>query len=112
MIFLLNTITDTANTYAPLKALSRKEMKPKAKPWITKGLLKSITTKNKLFQQCYKHQDTHLVSTYKTYRNKLTKLKELAKRMYYQNELHLHKENISKQWKIINEIWISSRIFN
>ena len=79
-------------------------MKLKAKPWITKGLLKSITTKNKLFQQCYKHQDTHLVSAYKTYRNKLTKLKEIAKRTYYQNELHLHKENISKQWKISNEI--------
>ena len=42
--------------------------------------------------------------TSKIYRNKLTKLKDNAKRTYYQNELHLHKENISKQWKIINEI--------
>ena len=32
VIFLFNTITDTANTFAPLKALSRKEMKVKAKP--------------------------------------------------------------------------------
>ena len=104
VIFLLNTITDTANIYAPIKTLSRKEMKLKAKPWITKGLLKSITTKNKLFHQCYKQQDTQLISTYKTYRNKFTKLKEIAKRTYYQNELHLHKENLSKQWKIINEI--------
>ena len=55
-------------------------------------MLKSITTKNKLFHQCYKQQDTQLVSTYKTYRNKLTKLKEIAKRTYYQNELHLHKD--------------------
>ena len=52
LIFLSNTMTDTANTYAPLKALSRREMKLMAKSWITKGLLKLITTKNKLFQQC------------------------------------------------------------
>ena len=69
-----------------------------------KSLLKSVTTKNKLFQQCYKHQNTHLVSAYKTYCNKLTKLNEITKKTYYQKKLHLHKENISKQWKIINEI--------
>ena len=32
VIFLLNTITDTANIYAPIKTLSRKEIKLKAKP--------------------------------------------------------------------------------
>ena len=57
MINLLNIITETANKYAAFKTLSRKQMKLKAKPWLTKGLLNSITTKNKLFQQCYKQQN-------------------------------------------------------
>ena len=50
----LQIIIDATNKHAPLRKLSRKEMKLKSKPWITKGLLKSISTKNKLFQQCYK----------------------------------------------------------
>ena len=41
---------------------------------------------------------------YKKYRNKLTKLTQLAKRMYYQNLLSIHKNDLSQRWKIINEI--------
>ena len=58
---LLNLISETVNVHAPLKIMSRKQMKLKAKPWITKGLLKSITTKNRLFHQCYKQQKTLLI---------------------------------------------------
>ena len=53
----LNIITETANKYAPFRTLCRKQMKLKTKPWLTKGLLNSITAKNKLFQQCYKQQN-------------------------------------------------------
>jgi len=63
----------------------------------TKGLLTSISTKNKLFEQCFKHQKSHLNSKYKAYLNKLTKLKEIAKKTYFQNELIMHEDNISKQ---------------
>ena len=46
----------------------------------------------------------HLISKYKNYLNKLTRLKQVAKKNYYQNELNKHKNNLSKQWKLINEI--------
>ena len=104
IINLLNIITETANKYAPFRTLSRKQMKLKIKPWLTKGLLNSIATKHKLFQQCYKRQNIDLISKYKSYRNKLSKVKEMAKRTYYQNEGQMHEENISKQWRVINEI--------
>ena len=58
-------------------------MKLISKFWITKGLLKSISTKNKLFQQCYKQNNTFLDAKYKSYLNKLTTIKEIAKRNYY-----------------------------
>ena len=35
---------------------------------------------------------------------KLTRLKQVAKKNYYQNELNKHKNNLSQQWKLINEI--------
>ena len=67
----LQIIIDATNKHAPLRKLSRKEMKLKSKPWITKGLLKSISTKNKLFQQCYKQNYPFLVAKYKSYLNTL-----------------------------------------
>ena len=79
-----NVITEITNKYVPLRKLSRKEVKSKIKPWPTKGLLKSISAKNKQFEQCFKKQKSHLFLKYKTYLNKLTKLKEIAKKIYHQ----------------------------
>ena len=36
------------NKHAPLKSISKRKSKQLLKPWITKGLLKSIKVKNKL----------------------------------------------------------------
>ena len=36
--------------------------------------------------------------------NKLTKIQEVAKNSYYRNELSKHHNDVTKQWKIVNEI--------
>ena len=38
------------NKHAPLRFLSRREVKLKQKPWITKGILKSIKVKRNLLK--------------------------------------------------------------
>ena len=48
---ILNVITEITNKSTPLRKLSRKEIKNKTKPWLTKDLLKSISTKNKRFEK-------------------------------------------------------------
>ena len=40
-------ITNNIQKHAPLKPISRKMHKQRQKPWITKGILKSISIKNK-----------------------------------------------------------------
>ena len=91
---ILSAVTEATNLHAPLKKLSRKKMKIKVKPWLTKDLLESISTKYKLFEQCYKQYRPHLVSKYKTFLKKVAKLKETAKRNYYRNELQKHINNV------------------
>ena len=98
----LDVLASATNDRALFRLFSRKKMKIKSKPWLTKGLLKSILTKNALFQKCYKQNKIHLISHYKIYLNKLTKLERIAKKNYYQKEMQKHDE--SKRWKIINEI--------
>ena len=65
--------------------LSKKKFKQKTKPWLTKGMMKSITTKNKLFAKCYKKNNADLIAKCKIYFNKLTTIKRLAKKQYYTN---------------------------
>ena len=45
-----------------------------------------------------------LLSYYKKYLNKLTTVKRLAKEQYYTSQLIEHKQNMKKQWTIINEL--------
>ena len=44
----LNKINVLLDTYAPLKRINKYKLKLKSKPWITLGLQKSISVKNKL----------------------------------------------------------------
>ena len=78
--------------------------KQKLKPWLTKAILKSIKTKNKLYTKCYKQNKPELIAYNKKYLNKLTFIKRLAKEQYYTSQLLKHKQDISKQWSIINEL--------
>ena len=45
-----NTLSGLVEKHAPLKTLSKRNLKQFSKPWITIGLKKSIKVKNSLFQ--------------------------------------------------------------
>ena len=86
----------TLDKHAPLRQMSRREKRLSQKPWISKGILKSIKTKNKLFQTHYRSNDPDKKLVYKKYLNKLTHIKCLAKRFYYKN---LFKENYRNSYQ-------------
>ena len=52
---------------------------------ITKGILQSIQQKDKLYRQSLKNKDGESWMQYKSYRNKLTHVKERAKKLHFQN---------------------------
>ena len=84
-IFIIFTscFRNTLNKHALGKKSTKRKMKTKCKPWITKGILKSINTKNKLYYQCFKQKKSCLTATYKNYVNILTTTKGIAKDNYY-----------------------------
>ena len=99
----LQIFVNALNKHAPLRKKSRKEVKLGNKPWITKGMLNSSKTKNNLYQISLtgKSEDVKL---YKTYRNKLSHIKELSKREYYSQLVHDSKHSMRTPWKTINDI--------
>ena len=56
----IDIFTDTVNFHAPYRRTTRKEKKLKVKPWLTKGLLKSIKQKNKMYKKFFDHSNCSL----------------------------------------------------
>ena len=82
---LISSFKQITDMHSPLRLNSRKEQKLALKPWITKGILKSIKTKNRLFNQCYKRYNSDLITQSKQYSNKLTTVKSIAKQDYFRS---------------------------
>ena len=101
-------ITSTIDTHAPLKKLSRKQRRLRSKPWISKGLLISIKKKQKLYKTHYNFGSINEKLYYKKYSNLLTKVKNLAKKLYYHQKLDDYSDNPKKTWKILG-ILLSSK---
>lgn len=60
----------------------------KRSPWITNGILKSINTKDELFNRVKRNpRDSDILNKYKKYRNKLNELTKKTKMKYYKSEI-------------------------
>ena len=74
-------------TYAPLKKINEYSLKFKVKPWITLGLQKSISVKNKLLTNFINKKDPILKekfhSNYKKYRKLFSTLMKKSEQAYY-----------------------------
>ena len=92
---LYNKVNNLLNKHAPYRTLSQRRVKQMQKPWITRGLRKSIKVKNCLFYSGNKAQ-------YKIYRNKLLLLSCLSKKLYYHN--YFSQNNKRKDFKRISSI--------
>ena len=103
--------------HIPIKKLTNKEHKRKYKPWITSGILTSISRKNKLYNRYSKIKDEHrkkqIFEEYKILRNTVNELIKISKKSYYQAYFTEHKDNIQKVWQGIKEISnIKSKNYN
>ena len=83
----LDKINMLLDTYAPLKRINKYKMKFKSKPWITLGLQKSTSMKNKLLKKFISKKVPVLKeefhSNYKKYRSLLSTLMKKSKQAYF-----------------------------
>ena len=79
------------NTIPVSKVITRTQNK---KPWLTRGLIVSIKSKNKLYSKYLTNKDNMSHSTYKKYKNKLNHLLRIAERNHYKILLDKTKTNL------------------
>ena len=92
-----NKFNKLVNKHAPIKTISNLKVKQFSKPWITKGLRKSIRVKNKLYAS-----DDRV--KYKMYRNRICTLTRISKQQYYTKFFNDNLTNMKKTWEGINSI--------
>ena len=93
--------------FAPQRKATPKEKRLRLKPWTSRGLFKSIQTKNRLFKQLQKkREDSVPKNKYKVkiYRNTLNRALKWAKSNHYLSVLEEHKGDSKKMWEIVNEL--------
>ena len=89
---------------APLIKLSRKLTKLASKPWITKGLLNSIKTKNKVYKKAMNSGIASEFQKYKKFNNISTHLKRKAKLNFYKTQPIENCKTQRETWKTINKV--------
>ena len=96
------------DAYVPLKRVNKYKMKFKSKPWITLGLQKSISVKNKLLKNFINKKGPILKeefhTNYKKYRNLLSTLMKKSKQAYYDKYFERNWNNIKNTWKGIKSL--------
>ena len=87
----LNISNSLLDKYAPLKQITKKQMKTNSRPWITKGILTSTRKKYKIHSKFLKAKDQTtkeaLNQEYKTYKSLLTDITKKAKETITNNIL-------------------------
>ena len=104
----LNAMNSLLNKYATFKKISKHKLKFKTKPWITFGIQKSISVKNKLLKKFINKKDPQIKAEchekYKKYRNLLSTLLKESKQIYYTKYFESNWNNIRNTWKGIKTI--------
>ena len=94
--------------YLPLKKLTKQKLKFETKPWITPGLQKSISVKNKLLIKFIKLKELTLKNEshtkYKLYRRMLATLLKRSKHTYFSSLFQNHINDLKNTCKGIKRI--------
>lgn len=105
---LIDKITEILNVMAPIRKLSKKDQLLKQKPWITRPILQSMHTRDRLLKQCMKEKDQHKKvethSKYKTLRNSIVNMIRKSKIEYFKEYFLKHRSNLRKTWDGIKSI--------
>ena len=104
----INKMNHLLDCHAPYKAISKTKAKNIPKPWITRGIMKSLKIKNCLYKKLSRAKDPlhrgTLKIQFRRYRNILNSLVSKSKNNYYRLYFFENKKNIPKIWKGINNI--------
>ena len=105
---LIEKTNSLINKNTPVKLIKVSQCKKDSKQWISKGLLKSIATKNILYKNFLRTKNKTVklerFNEFKKYRNMLTRCLRSGKTNFYRNLFATRKHDLKAVWNGIKEI--------
>jgi len=104
----INTYLKLYNQTIPIKTIRFNKYRHKSHPWITRGIIKSLYTKDKLYSKLKKCKNKDLYREkdiqYKAYRNIYNRIIRQAKINYWHAQFEENKNSIKDTWQNINKL--------
>ena len=100
----IDVFSNSINKFAPLRSLTKREIKLKAKPWISTAISKLIRKKNRLYKKFVRSKTKHDQRVFKAFSNHLNHIKEKSRRKHYDNVIRNSSKNSKLIWKTVNDI--------
>ena len=88
----------------PMRRFRLNRKRAPRKPWVTPGLAKSCSTKEKLYKKFTKNPSLENKLKYIAFRNKLNTLLRKSEQSYYYNKFEYYKSDIKSTWRIIKNL--------
>jgi hypothetical protein len=97
-------VTHLLNIHCPIKNTKLNKRNSPKKPWVSKGLITSIKTKDKLYRNFISKPTDDNKLKYTKYRNHLHSLLRIAKKTFITKEIEFHNNNMKKMWSTLNNL--------
>ena len=110
---LLSSLDELVITHAPLKKLTKKDIKFRNKPWITGKIKKMMGIRDRLLRKLKKNNSQALFYLYKKFRNRVSVSLNESKASCYYNYFQKNSKNMKQLWsgiKLVINIRKSSNL--
>ena len=100
--------------HVPTVKLTKRQIKTKLKPWITPGILKSISKRDfyhRKFIKAKKPEDkAKYYASFKSYRNSIVTLSRQSKSNHFTKYFNRHSKNMKKVWSGVRNLICSNTV--
>ena len=100
----LASLNDLVNEHAPLKKLTKKDIKFRDKPWINNEIKKMMRIRDKVLSKLKKRNDDATKALYKKFRNRVAVSLKESKANYFHNFFHTNGNNMKLLWSGLKSI--------
>ena len=102
-------IDSLLNIMAPIRKMTTNEQRLEQRPWITRGILKSMRVRDSLYKKLTNNkknllENKNISDKHKKYRNLIVTLLRKSKENYFRSYFERNKENVKKTWQGIKNI--------
>ena len=98
------SLNDLVNKHAPLKKLTKKDIKFRDKPWINNEIKKMMRIRDKVLSKLKKRNDDATKALYKKFRNRVAVSLKESKANYFHNFFHTNGNNMKLLWSGLKSI--------